>query len=653
MWASRVLGFSSEYRPAPYGSEYRAVQVLGEPNKFPDAGDSPCAWSPASADGHAEEWIKVGFPAAVPLRQVIIAENFNPGAIVRVYAYDGGGKEYLLEDGSVLEADGARGRLLRLSAPAQLAVDAEAIKIVMKPSKVAGFNQVDAIGIAPSRTPVKVGIRLAPDIPSKVVKEDLGKHINSKGDQVAPVISPDGRVLYFTRSGHPGNVGSPDNQDVWYAVLGKNGQWGEALNLRAPVNTRDNNAVIGMSPDGKTLYLLNTYLRDGAMGAGLSKSALTSSGWSFPVACVIRNYYNLDPSQEVEFSISPKGNVLLMALCRRDTKGRKDIYVSFLMPDGTWSEPANVGDRVNTADTEGAPYLAPDNKTLYFTSFGHRGYGSGDIFVSRRLDDTWLNWSAPENLGPGINSPYWDGYFSVPASGEFAYLSSNENAVRRDHLYRVRLHPSARPEAVAVVTGSVADADSRLPLKARIRVDNGKTNEPVDSLDYDPQTGEFHLLLPLRNTYRITAAADGYLSATETADLLQERGSAGRKADLRLIPLQEGRKIALNQVFFARSSPEIEPASVPELNRIAALMKKYPTLEILLEGHTDNQGDFRKNLQLSEERVQAVKDFLVGQEIAPGRVQIKAWGASRPVGNNLTEEARRRNRRVEFTILKI
>ncbi len=653
LWASRILGYSSEYRPSQFGDEYRAIQVLHEPNKLPGVGDSPCAWTPALPDGLSEEWIKVGFEKPLSLKQLAIAENFNAGALVRVYAYDVAGREYLVGEGAALAPGQERGRLLRLFPDIGSSVKVDAVKLVMRPSKVPGYNQIDAIGISSSLTPVQVGVKVAADAPARVAKEDLGKNINGKGEQVAPVISPDGNTLYFTRSGHPGNVGSPDRQDVWYAVLQKNGTWGEAVNIKAPINTADNNAAIGISPAGKTLYLLNTYLPDGSMGGGLSKSFLTSAGWSKPVACEIRNYYNLDASQEVEFAVSPKGNVLIMAVYRRDTRGRKDLYVSFLSGDGTWSEPANMGAALNTADTEGAPFLAPDNKTLYFTSFGHRGYGSGDIFVSRRLDDTWLNWSKPENLGPGINSPYWDGYFSIPASGEYAYLSSNENVARKDHLYRVRLYPSVKPEALAVVSGAVTNADSKIQLKARLLVDDARTNEAVDSLDYDPATGEYKMLLPLGRNYRLTALTDGFLPYTESLDFSNDKGSVIRRADLRLVPLIPGKKIALNQIYFAQSSPVIDSLSLPELQRILQLMKKHPDMEILLEGHTDNQGDFQKNLILSEERVAAVREFLISRKIDGKRIQIKAWGASRPVGNNLTEDSRKRNRRVEFTILKI
>lgn len=113
-WANRLLGYSSEYRPHIYGEQYRASQILGPPQKLPQTGDSPCAWSPAEADGKSEEWIKVGFSKPLHPKQILIGENHNPGAISRVYAYDNTGKEYLIAQEDQLDSAVEKGRLLSI-----------------------------------------------------------------------------------------------------------------------------------------------------------------------------------------------------------------------------------------------------------------------------------------------------------------------------------------------------------------------------------------------------------------------------------------------------------------------------------------------------------------------------------------------------------
>lgn len=650
LWASKILGYSSEYRPGPYGKEYRAIQILGRPNKLPDFGNSPCAWSPAQANTVNEEWIKVGFEKSIPLRQVAIAENFNSGAITRVYAYNEKGDELLLIENSITPTK-ELGKMTYIF-PADTTFLANAIKVVLQPSRVVGFNQIDAIGISSSSTPMKAEIQISADASKELQKENLGKTINSKGQEVAPVISPDGKLLFFTRGKFPGNIGSPNKQDVWVASLESTG-WSEAVNLKAPINNDGDNAITGISPDGKTIYLINVYRPDGSMANGLSKSIRTREGWSFPKECKIINHYNDHEQNFTEFAISPKGKVLVLSVQRRDTEGNKDLYVSFLQSDDTFSEPRHMGNVINTPDYEGSPFIAADNKTLYFTSAGFSGYGNGDIFVSRRLDDTWTNWSQPENLGPTINTAQWDGYFNIPASADYAYMSSMENSLGGEDIFRVRLTPAMKPDPVAIISGSVLDAETNQYISADINADIKSSNEEFSKATYEPETGEYKMILPLKELYRITANRPGYFPVTEEIDLSRESNFRIIRKNITLLPIKEGQKIRLNQVMFNQSSSEVVPSSKPEMDRIVQMMLDYPSMEILLEGHTDNVGDWQKNIQLSDDRVTEVKKYLHSKGIALERIQTKAWGPANPISSNLTEETRRWNRRVEFTILKM
>lgn len=650
-WASKILGYSSEYRPGPYGKEYRAVQILGRPNKLPSVGNSPCAWSPAQVNSVEEEWVKVGFEKTIPLRQVAIAENFNAGAIVRVFAYDEKSGEHLLVENSISPSK-ELGRMTYVY-PADSSLNVNAIKVVLQPSRVLGFNQIDAIGISSSTTPMRGTILLTADTPKDLQKENLGKTVNSKGQEVAPVISPDGRLLFFTRGKYPGNLGDPGSQDVWVSSLDNNGNWGEATNMKAPVNTVGDNAATGISPDGKTIYLLNVYRPDGSMVEGLSKSTRTREGWSFPKECRIKNHYNEHDKKYTEFAISAKGKMMVLSVQRRDTEGNKDLYVCFLQPDDSWSEPKHMGTVVNTPDYEGSPFIASDDKTLYFTSAGFSGFGNGDIYLSRRLDDTWTNWSEPENLGPAINTPQWDGYFNIPASADYAYLSSMENSLGEEDIFRVRLFPAIKPEPVAIISGNVMDSETKQLMSADIVADIKSTNEEFARASFEPETGEFKMILPLKELYRITANQKGYFPVTEEINLTAESNFRIIRKNILMIPIKEGQKIRLSQIMFSQSSANVENSSQPEMERIVKMMAEYPKMVILLEGHTDNVGDWQKNVKLSEDRVLAVKKFLNSLGVDVHRIQTKAWGPANPISSNLTEETRQWNRRVEFTILKI
>ncbi|MDQ6476920.1 OmpA family protein [Dyadobacter sp. LHD-138] len=649
LWADKILGYSSEYRNENAGQGFRSKQILGEPSKLPDFGNSPCAWSPATPDGRNEEWIKVGFEKSIALKQVAIAENFNPGSVTRVYAYNETGKEFLIYDEKASPL-AVKGRMLHIFTN-QANLIANAIKIILDPSKIAGFNQIDAIGISSAAEPIEALINVSPSVLKEVKKENLGKAVNSKGQEINPIISADGKTLYFTRAEFEGNIGSPDKQDAWVSTLDKNNNWTEAVNLGAPVNNGGDNAIIGVSADGKTIYLINAYLPGGGLVYGLSKSFYTKNGWSFPKQMKIQNLYN--DHDFSGFAISPHGNVLVMSVQRKDTEGRKDLYVSFVQKDDTWSEPRHMGNVLNSASDENSPFLALDNKTLYFTSSGRSGYGGGDVFLSRRLDDTWLNWSKPENLGPNINTANHDSYFNIPASGEYGYFSSTDNAIGRDDIFRIRLTPAIKPDPVATVSGSVFEFETTTPIKAEISARILKTGEIFSKTTYEGDGSEFKLILPLKESYVITADEKNYFSSTEEVDLSDETGFRTIRKNLFLQPIKPGQQIRLANNMFSQSSADITETSFQELDRMIGIMNEYPEMEILLEGHTDNQGDTKKNIKLSEDRVLGVKNYLVLKGISAFRIQTKAWGPAKPIANNLTEASRQKNRRVEFTILKM
>jgi len=336
-----------------------------------------------------------------------------------------------------------------------------------------------------------------------------------------------------------------------------------------------------------------------------------------------------------------------------DSEGGKDLYISFLQKNNTWSEPRNLGNVINTADTEGTPFLALDNKTLYFSSQGHPGFGEGDLFLTRRLDDTWLNWSTPENLGPAVNSPLWDAFINIPATGDYAYFSASDKVLGQEDIFRIRMTPEIKPDPVAVVSGTVLEAETNKPVKSDITADVKNTSASFAKASFDPETGEYRLILPLKEIYRITASGEGFFPVSEDMDLSAETGFRSIRKNIYLQPIKAGQQIRLSNAMFSQSSAEVTPSSFAELDKIAETMKAYPSMEILLEGHTDNQGEVQKNIKLSSDRVEQVKKYLLSKGIDGQRIQTKAWGPTRPIANNLTEQSRQKNRRVEFTILKI
>lgn len=481
------------------------------------------------------------------------------------------------------------------------------------------------------------------------VKENLGKSVNTEFSETSPIISADGKTLYYVIKNSPDNIGG-EKDDIYVSTLGEDGEWKKSVNIGPPINNTSHNSIVSVSPDENTLIVNGVYNKDGSSkGKGISISNRTRTGWEVPLEIEIEDYYN--DNQYVNNCLSSNKKVLIMSVQRKDSYGEKDLYVSF-EKNGKFSRPVNMGSVLNTKFDESTPFLAADDKTLYFSTSGHPGYGSNDIFVSQRLDDTWLNWSKPKNLGPEINTSNWDAYFTVPGNGEYAYLVSDENSIGKADIFRIKLGESVKPDPVILVRGKVLNAKTNQPLPAVIIYENPDNGTEVGSALSDPTTGEYKIVLPGGAQYGFMAEKEGFYAASDFLDL-QNTGEYGEIVrDLYLKPIEKDETFRLNNVFFDTDKWELREESVAELQRLVHFLQKNPKIKIRIEGHTDGQGNAAHNLKLSENRAASVAYYLTSNGIDVARVSSKGFGLTQPVMSNDTSEGRRYNRRVEFRIVE-
>lgn len=280
---------------------------------------------------------------------------------------------------------------------------------------------------------------------------NLGKVVNSEVSELQPIITSDEQVLFFTRKGDPRNVGAsvkPDDEDIWFSIRLPNGEWSEAEHLEGPLNTPGYDGVRAVNGSFTRLYLQNKYNADGTRSKGFSVSERAPDGsWNYPSPLEIENYYN--DTTTATLGVSHDENVLIMSLKRQDSKGGHDLYISFKIGANTYSEPQNILN-LSTPGDEVAPYIGFDDRTIYFpsTDWGAER-GTHDIFISRRLDDTWLNWSKPERLPFPVNTESADFYINLSARGDTVYLSSwHETSTRgfgRSDIWKAGLPTRFRP----------------------------------------------------------------------------------------------------------------------------------------------------------------------------------------------------------------
>jgi outer membrane protein OmpA-like peptidoglycan-associated protein len=417
------------------------------------------------------------------------------------------------------------------------------------------------------------------------------------------------------------------------------------------------NTIQSVTPDGRSAIMVlgNRYMPNGKMLAGVSISTQVNGEWSKPAPLNIINDYNYN--KKANYFLTDNRQTLLMSVEREDSYGDRDLYVTFMNRDSTWSEPLNLGDVVNTAGEESAPFLASDDKTLYFSSNGFSGYGGNDVYVTKRLDDTWKNWSEPENLGPEINSPLEDLFFNIPVSSEFAYYSRGVSENNMD-IFRIKLPIIKNPEPFVTVRGKIIDKQTGQPLGAKIVYERLPDGKGLGISQSNPETGAYEFRLPAGELYGLRVDSDDKLSENQNLDLRDIKQDQVIEKDFTLDPIgvatiEENVSITLNNLFFDFDKAVLRPESFPELDRIVTLMNEKPTMQIEISGHTDSAGPDKYNMGLSERRAKSVVQYLNGKKIEKSRMNVVFFGESMPVDTNDTSDGRRRNRRVEFKILKI
>jgi outer membrane protein OmpA-like peptidoglycan-associated protein len=494
----------------------------------------------------------------------------------------------------------------------------------------------------------KQQINLAQDA-TKGELENLGPNVNSKYIEKSPNISADGKTLYFSIAENPEkNIGEKGKSDIAISKLGEDGTWGPLELLPAPVNNASHNYIISVSPDENSALFGNVYLENGGMTSGISYGIKRNGAWETPKKVTVKNYKN--DNEYSDYWLSPDGLKLISACENGKSYGEKDLFVSSLNDDGTWSEPKNMGPSINTWAPEFTPYIAADGVTMFFSSYGHEGYGSADVFMSKRLDDSWTNWSKPVNMGPVINSENWDAYFRIDAQGMYGYMvSTGEKSLGEEDIFRIKLGEGAKPELLNLVSGKVYNAKTNEVISAAIEYED-LTEGTKLGIAYSTSDNGYKIILPKGKKYGFLASAEGFIAVSNNLDLTKISKYSESEVNLYLVPIESGQTLTLNNLFFDSRRSILKKESFSELNRLVKIMIENPDLKIEIGGHTDNVGEQDYNMGLSQDRAKAVYNYLAGKGVPTTRMKAVGYGEAKPKVKNDTEAGRKQNRRVELTI---
>lgn len=310
-----------------------------------------------------------------------------------------------------------------------------------------------------------------------------------EAEESIPVFSKDSSILYFVRTYDPAAVGGVNDQDIWFSKKAVDGSYGDCQQLKS-INNKFNNGVFGLSSNGSSMYVLNTYEGKKDLVKGLAVSNQKGSEWSSPEEIVI-------PTLDIEgdyygFHVNPSEDAIIISYTGPGSLGLEDLYVS-RKQGGAWTAPIHMGGTLNTASFEISPFLNKTSDTLFFSSEGHGGQGGADIFYSVRLDDTWTNWSKPVNLGNKINSPKFDAYFSYTSNQ--IYWSSNRDGDRSDiYMAYVLTPPPLKVSCKGIDVTAFGAKDGRLeatPKGGVGKITYGWSNRSADKDQIGVDKGEY------------------------------------------------------------------------------------------------------------------------------------------------------------------
>ena len=475
--------------------------------------------------------------------------------------------------------------------------------------------------------------------------------ICTAADEYLPIITPDNKYAYFTRSTFEVQKGltSEPKRIERFSVsngLGEN-NFEKGVPMTTPFNKNNNEGGATLSADNKNMYF--TICKND--GGDLLNCDIWYSYFSKGVWAEIKNAgiaINGKNTWESQPSLSSDGKTLYFASSREGGFGELDIWKSIKDAKGNWAPPENLGPEINTKGSEKSPFFHSDGKTLYFSSTGHQGFGGYDIYFSKLEEDNV--WQKPKNIGFPINSEKDDLGFFVSTDGKSGYFASDKiKGVGGWDIYSFPLYKEARPERVVFVSGELRNEKNEVITDAQVEIKNTRTKE-VKNIDVDSLTGKYVAVVAFNDDQLITVKKEGkaftsqYLSTTDTTLNIP------KKLDIKMEEIKVGKAYKINNINFGTNSYLINKSTLDIVEELTTYLKENPTIKIAIHGHTDNVGDASSNLKLSNDRAKIVQDLLILSDINAERLSFKGFGATKPIAPNTNEKGRALNRRTEFLI---
>jgi len=472
--------------------------------------------------------------------------------------------------------------------------------------------------------------------PPQSVLINMGGYINSDKEDYGPAVGNVDDMILFTSKRNEKNDHTY-NEDLFYSYKVES-YWDSAQPFTS-INTEFNEGSACLSLDGKFLYFSRCNAPDGLGNCDLYVAALKAdSTWG--------DVKNLGPNinssgWDSHPSLTHKGDTLFFASNRAGTFGLSDIFYAVRNSKGVWQKALNAGPIINTVQSEVSPFFHHKFNVLYFSSNGHPlNFGEFDIYKSNQIKN---DWSEPLNTGPLVNGGGSEYYFAIDSqSKDLYYARTVEEDLKNLDLYSFPVPMGAQPEAVTKLKGSLKypQGKSVKGIVSVIDLDEGVEVAPKFIRD----DGTFDFSLINKRNYLLIIQGDDFFRIEEIF-FMDGETEINKIAE----PIES--KIAFQSLEFENGKANILPEMHADLDKIANFLIDHPTFKLVISGHTDSAGKEESNLKLSQARADAIKIYLSTQlPIDSKRITAIGYGSSKPIVEEITDEHKQLNRRVEFEI---
>lgn len=500
--------------------------------------------------------------------------------------------------------------------------------------------------------------------PPKSVFLNMGELVNDlRYPDYGPTMNVGGNMLIFTKRKQvlsATKLTYRENEDLYF-TMNYDGFWDEALPFSSVINSNCNEGSATISRDGKTLYFARCIVKDytydcrDCMGlCDIYESHMDADGkWS--IAQNLGIHVN-SISWDSHPTLSHTEDTLYFASDRIGGFGLSDIWFTYKLPKGGWAPAQNLGPVINTRGNEVSPFYHPIHHVFYFSSNGHLlnfgkrdsldfTYHTYDIYKSRMLEKKWQE---PKNIGPLVNGPGDEYYFTIDSKSRDLFYSKSEiDNLANLELFSFPLPMEAQPLAYTKLRGSLTDSLTNEPFTGIVSVID-LTNGIEVAPKFMREDGSFEFDLNNENDYLLVIQGDDFFRIEHNFKL---EGDTTINLKTNSIKYNKWKFTSLE---FDNNSSQILPEMEGDLDKVVDFLVDHPQIKLVISGHTDGSGDPAANLKLSQERADAIKQYIMEKgSIDESRIEAVGYGNQKPIiQQEVSESDRKINRRVEFELIR-